>query len=64
MDPGFVGPEVYIIFEELFMEKHTKLHTKVNIYLEREKKSQHITNFKKATNTTYITKPRKKTYFY
>jgi hypothetical protein len=38
MDPGFVGPEAYIILGALFMKKNTKitntkLGTKVNIYL-------------------------------
>jgi hypothetical protein len=60
-----VGSEAYMMFEELFKKNNTKLLTKVNIYLEWEKKSQHITNLKKKlTNTTYITKTRKKTYFY
>jgi hypothetical protein len=34
MDPGFVGSEAYMMFEELFKKNNTKLLTKVNIYLE------------------------------
>jgi hypothetical protein len=36
-DLGFVGPEAYTVFEVRFEENNTKLGTKVNIYLEREK---------------------------
>ena len=49
-DAGSVGPEAYIIFGAVFKEKkrkisNNKLSTQVNIYLEWEKKSQHITTF-------------------
>jgi hypothetical protein len=34
---GFVGPEAYTVFEVPFEKKNTKLGTKLNIYLDREK---------------------------
>jgi hypothetical protein len=42
---------------------NTKLGMKVNIYLEREKKSQQIMNFKKLTNTTNFTRSPKNNIF-
>jgi hypothetical protein len=60
-----VGPEVYKIFGALFNKKNKKLGTKVNIYLEREKKSEQIRNLKRLKNSTKIKKSRNITqYFY
>jgi hypothetical protein len=49
-DPCFVRPEAYTVFGNLFEEKNeptklkkNKISSKVNIYLELEKKSQLIT---------------------
>jgi len=47
----FLGPSL--------RKNNTKLGTKVNVYLEREKQSQQITNLKKLTNTTNIKNPEK-----
>ena len=54
-DPGFVGPEAYTVLGASIYEKgykimKTKLGTKVNIYLEWERKSQQFTDFKKLIN--------------
>jgi hypothetical protein len=58
-DLGCVGPETYTVFEVPFEKKNTKLGTKVNIHLEREKNHKN-TSLKKLTNTTNITKSRRK----
>ena len=63
-DLGFMGHESLYNFWGLLKKKrkqntNIKLGTKVNIYLEREKKSQQISNLKMPTNTTNITKSRK-----
>jgi prophage antirepressor-like protein len=47
----FLGPSL--------RKNNTKLGTKVNVYLEREKQSQQITNLKKLTNITNIKNPEK-----
>ena len=62
-DPGCVGPEAYRVFGALFRKKNAKLATKVNMHLEWKKKPQQITNLKRLTNTTNITKFRKITIF-
>ena len=54
----------FIQFWDPFWEKeykiiNTKLGMKVSVYLEWEKKSQQITEFKKLTNITNIRKSRK-----
>ena len=49
-----MGPEAYMIFEALFNKKNKKFGTKVNIYLEWEKKSEQIKNLKRLRNTTNI----------
>ena len=45
---GYVGIEAYRAFGALFKKENAKLGTKGNMYLERKKKPQQITNLKKA----------------
>jgi len=53
----FLGPSL--------TKRIKKLGTKVNIYLEREKKSEQIRNLKRLKNSTKIKKSRNITqYFY
>lgn len=52
--------EVYAIIEVLFKKNNTKLVVKVNIYLDRENKSQPTVNLNKL-EITHMSKSRKVT---